>query len=184
MPPKEVFSMSVTAREISVRLAKKELAFLKEMADNKKIHYFFLERATIDTGNLHPVEDKGHSGLSKRIYLLDNTGNLLDEVGLKPVESKPKRRPSSEEQENPRHEETVNEALLRLGEKADKVQYILFFREASGTSILYQCPEGFTVKTWLDQGCVEPVKEGEVETTAETILPATVCSIERPGTVD
>jgi hypothetical protein len=183
MPYKEVISMSVIASEIFYQLGKRELAFLKGLADKRKIHYFSLERVSLATANLHPAEDKGHGDLSKCIYLLDDQGNLLDEVGIKPIEVKPKGRFSPAVEETPRHEETVYEALLRLGEKAEKIQFVVFFREASGRLTLYNCPEGFTVKSWLAQGCVDPSKEREPQAKAEVVPPVVEQNAENPAVI-
>jgi hypothetical protein len=122
--------------------------FLKEFVETSRIVSVADRPILKETANSFPRHNNDTEVLWDRIFLLDASGDLLTEVGS---QLSKKKIPPTRWEKKELAAEKVSEAMLRLGEDADKVMFIVDFRETAGSLLIRRAPEGFTVKSWFEE---------------------------------
>ena len=128
---------------------------IDSMFEEFKFLQYFFDKARIDEIKVRRVDDEvldfsPHKyGPYDQVWLLDNNGTRLAIVGSKGVEKK-WYRPSTWRGTVSFHE-NVTGALVRLGDEATKVQYVLALFTIFGLIELYKSPKRFNIREWLDE---------------------------------
>lgn len=122
-----------------------EFKFLQYYFDKNRIHEVKVMRADDEVLDLFPSQ----YSLYDQVWLLDKYGTRLVNVGSKQVEKK-WYRPSTWSGSVSFHE-NVTSALLRLGDEAKKVQYVLACVSAIGRIEIFKSPKGFNLHEWLEE---------------------------------
>lgn len=126
-----------------------EFPFLGKYANIDYCSYVAVKR--IDEDLLETCFEANSEDYFSTVLLLDSNGECLTQVGGRPNSSKFHwLNPFSWKRIVPFFE-TVEEALLRIGEISDKVYCILAIQDCTYEIVVYKPPKNFTLKAWLER---------------------------------
>lgn len=131
----------------------REFPFLRNFFNPENIYEIKISRVDEETLDLHPEDYDRVNPLW--VKLLDEEGREVTTLGsTKPIPICRKWYNPSTWKGRVSYWETVSDALLRLGEEAERVTYVL--KASDSTSIrssicLYKSPKGFSIRKWLDE---------------------------------